>query len=159
MEWLGCRLSHVLSFDQSRFLKAVVSIPGDDDVVKDTDAENCGGLGKLFVNLEVGVAGVQVAGRVIVGENDCGGAIDDYVGKHFARAAVLRHVFDGFHVRNIFHFAGVVGLNVRYHRCAASKDQSGHNVRSDVQIGAPHGSCSAYRAKMARILARFRFVG
>lgn len=72
----------MLSLDQSHFLKTVVSIFGDDDVVEDTNVENCGGLCELFVNLEVGVAGVQDAGRVIVREDDGGGAIGDDVGKH-----------------------------------------------------------------------------
>ena len=78
-------LSVVFSLDQSRLLIAVVAGLGDDDVVKNPDAEYLGGLGELLMNGEVGIAGLGIAGWVVVGEDDGGGAVGDYIGEDFAR--------------------------------------------------------------------------
>lgn len=75
----------MFSLDQSRLLKAVVAGLGDDDVVQNPDAEYLGGLGELLVNGEVGVAGFGVVGWVVMGEDDGGGAVGDYVGEDLAR--------------------------------------------------------------------------
>lgn len=58
---------------------------GDDNVVQNPDAEYLGGLGELLVNEEVGLAGLGIAGRVVVGEDDGGGTVGDYVGEDLAR--------------------------------------------------------------------------
>lgn len=70
---------------QSRFLKTVVAFACHNDVVQNPDAKNLCRVGQLFMDFKVGGAGLKVAGRVVVRENDGGGAVRDDIGKHLAR--------------------------------------------------------------------------
>ena len=70
--------------EQSSLLKTVVSFSGHDDLVQNSYAEDLGGLDKLFVNLQVGVAGLQVTGGVVVGEDDGGGPVGNDIGEDLA---------------------------------------------------------------------------
>lgn len=75
----------MFSLDQSRLLIAVVAASRNDDVIEDADSEYLGGLGELLVNGKVGIAGFGIATWMVVGEDDAGGAVGDYVGEDFAR--------------------------------------------------------------------------
>ncbi|HWP58830.1 MAG TPA: hypothetical protein VNL14_13140 [Candidatus Acidoferrales bacterium] len=52
------------------------------DMVQDADAENLAGFGELFVYPQVGLARLEIAVRVAVGEDDRGGAVGDDVGEN-----------------------------------------------------------------------------
>lgn len=71
--------------NQSRFLKTIVSLLRNNNVVDDAEAENMGGLHELAVYAKVGVAGAKITARVIVGENNRGRAVGNHVGEHLAR--------------------------------------------------------------------------
>lgn len=70
---------------QSRFLKTVVAFTRHNDVVQNADAENLCRFGQLLVDFQVGGAGLKVAGWVVVGKDDGGGTVGDYIGEDFAR--------------------------------------------------------------------------
>ena len=67
------RLRIPSSSHQAKAAKAGVPIPGDDDVVMDSDAEQLANLGNLLGHIDIGTGRRGVAGRVVVDEHTAGG--------------------------------------------------------------------------------------
>lgn len=67
------------------FLKTIVALLADDDVVKDAETENLRGFCQLAVYAEIIVAGAEVAAGVVVREYYGGGTILNHVSEDFAR--------------------------------------------------------------------------
>ena len=80
---LYCRVQSTL--DQPCFLEAEVALAGDDEVIEDAEAEDAAGFGQPVVGAEVGVAGVEVAGGVVVSEDNGGRPADDLTGVNLFR--------------------------------------------------------------------------
>src|SRR4029077_14965887 len=62
-----------LSSHEAKAAKAGVPIPGDDDVVTDSDAEQLANLVNLLGHVDVGPGRGGVAGRMVVDEDAAGG--------------------------------------------------------------------------------------
>ena len=64
---------------------AKVVVFGDDNMVSQRDAQQLSGGCKLLGERNVFATWVEVAGRMIVGNNNASSSIDQRVGKYFAR--------------------------------------------------------------------------
>lgn len=80
--------------EEAGFAEAVPAAAGgvgvgvaEDDVVEELDLDGVGGGGELAGDLEVGGAGLRVAGGVVVGDDDAGGGASDGFAEDFARVA------------------------------------------------------------------------
>jgi hypothetical protein len=62
-----------LSSRQAKAAKAGVPLPGDDDVVMDSDAKEPANLGNLLGHVGIGTGRRGVARRVVVDEHTAGG--------------------------------------------------------------------------------------
>src|ERR1700730_13694207 len=76
--WLSCRcpsgrLRIASSSHQAKAAKAGVPLPGDDDVVMDSNAEQLANLDDLLAHIDVGPRWRGVARGVVVDENAAGG--------------------------------------------------------------------------------------
>jgi len=54
-------------------------------MIEHSDAKNLTGLDELILCFQVGIAGLQIAGRMIVSKDHCSGAVGDDVGKYITR--------------------------------------------------------------------------
>ena len=66
-------VGQVLSSHEAKATKAGVPIPGDDDVVMDSDTKQPTNLGDLLGHVDVGPGRGGVAGRMVVDEDAAGG--------------------------------------------------------------------------------------